>query len=291
MCDSIYMQLSCESNYHMKIAFVGKGGSGKSSISWLAVKTLEDMGSTVLAIDADHNMDLTSNLGLDPEITPLMHKTEQEFMEHVAVSKVSGVLNKDVDTLPSFTTSPQDSYTASIATKVSNEISLINIGLSAPDVMFSGKCAHGLSGPLKYYLGLLDEKDDFVVIDSVAGADMLNYGLYAGIDAVVGVVEPHRNSVKVFEQIQDICRKSLIPCFAVVNKPIANDFYKDFVSKNTGKILGEIPFDENVMNYDYSKVSDATKESMRNVIEKVKKLKKRGNLSTIKDFQEMKTSK
>ena len=275
----------------MKIAFVGKGGSGKSSISWLAVKTLEDIGSTVLAIDADHNMDLTSNLGLNPDTIPLMHKTEQEFMEHVGVSKVSGVLNKDTNSLPSFTINPQDSYTASIATHVSDKISLINIGLGAPDVMFSGKCAHGLSGPLKYYLGLLDEKDDFVVIDSVAGADMLNYGLYAGIDAVIGVVEPHRNSVKVFEQIQDICRKSLIPCFAVVNKPTDNDFYKDFVAKNTDKTLGEIPFDENVMNYDYSKVKDETKQSMRNVIDKVKKLKKRGNLSTIKDFQEMKNSK
>ena len=275
----------------MKIAFVGKGGSGKSSISWLPVKTIEDMGSVVLAIDADHNMDLTSNLGFNPDRTPFMHKTEQEFMERVGVAKVSGVLNKDINTLPSFTTNPQDSYTASIATYVSDKISLINIGLGAPDVMFSGKCAHGLSGPLKYYLGLLDEKDDFVVIDSVAGADMLNYGLYAGIDAVIGVVEPHRNSIKVFEQIQDICRKSLIPCFAMINKLTDNDFYKDFISKNGEKILGEIPFDENVMNYDYTKVKDKTKQAMTSVIEKVKKLKKRGNLSTIKSFQEMKSNK
>ena len=288
------MQPSCKSNYYMKIAFVGKGGSGKSSISWLAVKTLEDMGSTVLAIDADHNMDLTSNLGLDPEKTILMHKTEKEFMEHVGVlaeGRVSALLEKEDSQLPQFTTSPKDVYTASITTIVGPSVSLINIGLGSPDVIIAGKCAHGLSGPLKYYLGLLDEKDDFVVIDSVAGADMLNYGLYAGIDAVIGVVEPHRNSVKVFEQIQDICRKSLIPCFVVVNKPIDNDFYKDFVSKNNTKILGEIPFDENVMNYDYLKVKEETKQRMMAVIEKVKKLKKRGNLSTIKDFQEMKSGK
>lgn len=275
----------------MKIAFVGKGGSGKSSISWLTVKTLEDIGSVVLAIDADHNMDLTSNLGLNPDTTPLMHKTEQELMEHIGMTgegKLSGVLNKDLNSLPSFMTTPQDAYTASIVSKVSDNISLINIGLGAPDVMFSGKCAHGLSGPLKYYLGLLDEKDDFVVIDSVAGADMLNYGLYAGIDAVIGVVEPHRNSIKVFEQIQDICRKSLIPCFAVINKPTENDFYKEFVVKNSGKILGEIPFDENIMNYDFTKVKNETKEAVRSVLKKIKQLRKRGNLSTIKDFRDIK---
>lgn len=275
----------------MKIAFVGKGGSGKSSVSWLAVKTLEDMGSSVLAIDADHNMDLTSNLGLDPDVTPLMHTTEKAFMEIIGMTreeKLSSVVTKEENSLPSFTTNPQDTYTSSIATKLSDHLSVINIGLGSPDVMFSTKCAHGLSGPLKYYLGLLDEKDDFVVIDSVAGADMLNYGLYAGIDAVIGVVEPHRNSIKVFEQIQNICRKSLIPCFAVVNKPAENNFYKDFISMNNEKILGEIPFDENVMNYDYAKVKDETKKSMVVVIEKTKQLRKRGNLSTIKDFQDIK---
>lgn len=61
----------------MKIAFVGKGGSGKSSLSWLFVKTLESSGSDVLAIDADHNMDLTSNLGLDPDTTTLMRTTDK----------------------------------------------------------------------------------------------------------------------------------------------------------------------------------------------------------------------
>ncbi len=278
----------------MKIAFVGKGGSGKSSTSWLAIKTLEDMGSVVLAVDADHNMDLTSNLGLDPEKTPLMHRTEGEFMKHVGMSEsrgVSTILQKDENTIPSFTMNPQDAYTSSITTKASDNVSLINIGLGAPEVMFSGKCAHGLSGPLKFYLGLLDEKDDFVVIDSVAGADMLNYGLYAGIDAVIGVVEPHRNSVKVFDQIQDICRKSLIPCYAVINKPTNNDFYKDFISKNNDKILGEVPFDENIMNYNYSLIGEKTKEAMKSILSKIKQLKKRGNLSTIKDFQEMKQGK
>jgi len=278
----------------MKIAFVGKGGSGKSSVSWLAVKTIEDMGDFVLAIDADHNMDLTSNLGLDPEKTVLMHTTEKEFMETLGMvdgNKVSGLLSQEQSNLPSFTVDPLDRYTSSIATKVSDNISLINIGLGSPDVMFSGKCAHGLSGPLKYYLGLLDEKDTFVVIDSVAGADMLNYGLYAGIDAVIGVVEPHRNSVKVFEQIQDICRKSLIPCFAIINKPSDNNFYKDFVTKNSNLIVGEIPFDEAVMNYDYKNIGENTKKQMSLILDKVKHLKKRGNLNAIKNFQEMKTSK
>lgn len=278
----------------MKIAFVGKGGSGKSSVSWLAVKTLEDMGSAVLAIDADHNMDLTSNLGLDPEKTPLMHKTDKAFMEEVGLAEDkqwSRIITETDRKLPTFTISPPDVYTKSITTSVSKNISLINVGLGSPDVLFSDKCAHGLSGPLKYYLGLLDEKDNWVVIDSVAGADMINYGLYSGIDAVIGVVEPHRNSVKVFEQINDICRKTMIPCYAVINKPVKNEFYESFIDKYTSKILWEIPFDSNVMAYDYASLSNVTKDAMKTILGKVARLRKRGNIRSMQTFHEVKKSK
>lgn len=275
----------------MKIAFVGKGGSGKSSVSWLAIKTLEDMGKRVLAVDADHNMDLTSNLGLDPERTPLMHKTDKEFMEATGMhdtAKVSGLLSLDEANLSTFSLFPQDAYTSSITAKVSDSVSLINVGLGSPDVMFAGKCAHGLSGPLKYYLGLLKEGDDFVVVDSVAGVDMLNYGLYSGVDAVIGVVEPHRNSVKVFEQIESLCRRSLLPCYFVVNKPAKNEFYDECVTKYKEKMLGEIPLDTGILSYDYASVKDETKGAMKEVLEKVSSFKKKGGLSSIKSFQNMK---
>ncbi len=178
--------------------------------------------------------------------------------------------------LPSFTFN--DEYTNSISTHISPNLKLINIGLGSPDVLFNSTCSHGLSGPLKYYLGLYNEKNDWVVIDSVAGADMLNYGLYSGIDAVIGVVEPHRNSVKVFEQIQDICRKAMIPCYAIMNRPAENEFYEKFMNEFKDICLGEIPFDQAIVAYDYSSISSETKEAAEKVIEKIKGFKKKGNL-------------
>jgi CO dehydrogenase maturation factor len=263
----------------MKIAFVGKGGSGKSSISWLVIKTLEDMGASILAIDADHNMDLTSNLGLDPETTVLMRTTDKEFMEKTLTSCDGTCDAKNSNHehhLPTF--SLEDSYTQSITTNISKNLNLINIGLGSPDVLFTSTCAHGLSGPLKYYLGLLNEKDAWVVIDSVAGADMLNYGLYAGIDAVIGIVEPHRNSIKVFEQIQDICRKTMIPCYAIMNRPADNEFYTHFNNEFKTITLGEIPFDTSIVAYNYQSVKEGTKTSMKAILEKIKNLKRRSGL-------------
>ncbi len=263
----------------MKIAFVGKGGSGKSSTSWLIIKTLEANKTPTLAIDADHNMDLTSNLGTDPELTPRMEKSDKEFMSNAIKTCCSSRKETHTHT-PRFSVTPLDSYTDSITVKLSPYLSLINMGLGSPEVLFQSSCAHGLSGPLKYYLGFLDEHDAFVVIDSVAGADMLNYGLYAGIDAVIGVVEPHRNSVKVFEQIKTICSKTMIPCYAVVNKPDGNDFYNNFIEKNSTIILGEIPFDPGILNYEFETLQEKTLEASQAIIKKIQNLKKQKNLSS-----------
>jgi CO dehydrogenase nickel-insertion accessory protein CooC1 len=167
----------------------------------------------------------------------------------------------------------------------------VNLGLGNSDVLFSNKCAHGLSGPLKYYLGLLEEKDSFVVIDSVAGTDMLNFGLYSGIDAVIGVVEPHRNSFKVFEQIHALCKKTMVPCFAVVNKPTDNEFYNAIKKQYSECILGEIPFDENILNYEFEKLHPGTKAVMKEVLSKVSKLSKKGNLKSMQEFHSIKKSK
>lgn len=257
----------------MKIAFVGKGGSGKSSISWLITKAAEEKKQHVLAIDADHNMDLVSNLGQNPDATITMHKSDKAFMES-AMQTCCNNHNEDHHHTPHFSITPMDPYTTSIAVPLSPYLSLINIGLGSPEVAFQTSCAHGLSGPLKYYLGFLEEKDALVVIDSVAGADMLNYGLYAGIDAVICVIEPHHNSIKVFEQIHAICKKTMIPCYTVINKPNSSPLYESFKHTYNTIILGEVPLDHALLEYSYDHLQEETKESARKILEQIYRLKK-----------------
>ncbi len=275
----------------MKIAFVGKGGSGKSSTSWAVIQSFVEKGRNVLAVDADHNMDLTSLFNLDFEKIPLMYKTDSQFSANVQKennSPWSSILgSKDLDKIQ-FSVFPDDIYTKSITTNLNDKLKLITVGLGDPEALYSGKCAHGLSNPLKYYLGLLEEKDSMVVVDSVAGVDMVNFGLFSGIDAMICVVEPHINSIKVYKQIKEIARKTGLPLYIIINKPRHNDFYIQLQSQEKN-ILGEIPVDEAIINYDFKNIQEKTKEQLNKIISNIENISKINNRELLKSFHKEKS--
>ena len=53
----------------MKIAVVGKGGSGKTTTSAVLARTLARSGRDTLALDRDSNPNLGLSLGLDEQVT------------------------------------------------------------------------------------------------------------------------------------------------------------------------------------------------------------------------------
>lgn len=257
----------------MKIAFIGKGGSGKSTVSWLVTKLLAESGRKVLAIDADHNMDLASLLGIAvASDTPTLHRRHEAFL--AAVGQQPGKSWADIvldgRELPAFSLEPKDAYTQQITLQVPAEPQIEGavVGLGADDVLFSDKCAHGHSAPLKFYLPLLKEgeKTD-VVIDGVAGADMMNFGLFLGCDAVAVVVEPHPNSMRVLAQVAAIADRTHLPLFVVVNKVQEETEHLRALEGEWGdRIVGRIPADPGLISYDLAKLSGATRESAETML-------------------------
>lgn len=257
---------------HMKVAFIGKGGSGKSTVSWLATQTLVAEGRKVLAIDADHNMDLVSLLGKQVnDSTRTMHRFHDDFRAEVGQKedKRWQEIVLDGRALPTFTLSPKDSYTSKISIPVSDSVDLVAVGLGADDVLFSDRCAHGHSAALKYYLPLLDEGEQSdVVIDGVAGADMMNFGLFLGTDGVVVVVEPHPNSMRVLSQVAGIAERTRLPLFVVLNKVGTNQELAAQIESEWGsRIVGRIPADTALLSYDFSNLADRTKEEARAMLQ------------------------
>lgn len=261
----------------MRIAFVGKGGSGKSTVSWLFTKYAASNGMQVLAIDADYNMDLAHNLGWTEQEWPFISSAEKDFYKYLNLSDSDKYVDLPLrNNLPKFNLNPFDSFTAKYALPLNkhDNIKLIIAGHPNEETTYGSRCSHAYYAPLKYYLGLVEKSEDnLIVLDSVAGSDMINYGLYLGVDAIISVVEPTENSINVFNQIKTIANKLSIPVYAIFNKYRENEYTKDFFNKNNDIILGKIPIDTMLMEYSFDPFSIPIKESLDEIWFNIKKIK------------------
>lgn len=259
----------------LKLAVVGKGGSGKSTVSWLLIQHLASLKQLVLGIDADYNMNLLSNLGLDySSEVPTLHHSHQQFRQFVGLAEKESWGNLKDKQLPQLSVNPDDDYTASLTLQVSEWIKLVVVGLGDEDVLDSPLCGHGQVAPLKWYLPNLATNGTAVVIDSVAGTDMLNYNLYHGCDALIGVVENHRNSIRVLKQIQQTADRLGMPFYVVCNQSMEDAVSPEILNQWDQQLLGNLPCDEAIATYDYSQVSEQTQDCIsmiwRSLITKIK---------------------
>jgi len=89
----------------MKLAVSGKGGVGKTTFSALLIRTLDNAGKHVLAIDADPDANLAAALGIEgaDKIVPIADMKELIFERTEAKpGSIGGFfkLNPKVDDLP-----------------------------------------------------------------------------------------------------------------------------------------------------------------------------------------------
>ncbi len=204
----------------MKLAFLGKGGSGKSTLATACVRYLQNRGDFVLAIDADHNMDLSYNLGVEPGTflgnEPYAIKTylglseEASFVQARTVAAAKNI---------SFRLDPADDFTKRMSTIVDGRTLLMSAGPHT-DIVRSGEhCSHSLAAPLKVYLPLLKlNPHESVVLDERAGTDPVATGILSGVDIAVIAAEPTVHSVRVAGQIAHELELAGIPYAFVANK-------------------------------------------------------------------------
>ncbi len=226
----------------MKIAFLGKGGSGKSTMATAFVRELRARGVQVLAIDADHNMDLSYNLGAEPSL--FLGSDPERIKEYVGSVRTDiylNVLKTAKASGATFTLAPVDEYTKSVSIELENGLRLITAGPHTDRVRSQEYCSHSLAAPLKIYLPLLRlNPNEAVVIDERAGTDPVATGILSGVDLAVIVREPTVNSARVAEQIKSELELANIPHIVVENK-------KDGIEADTARAAKAIfvarPFD------------------------------------------------
>jgi CO dehydrogenase nickel-insertion accessory protein CooC1 len=258
----------------MKIAFVGKGGSGKSTVSWLFSNHLAQQQADVLAIDADYNMDLLHNFHLsEADVPHYINTAEKDFYEYLQLQETDMYVDiPSKSDLPQFTFSPPDWFTKkySFAINSSQSLRMMVTGMVPQDMLYGHRCGHAYISSLKYYIPLLHcATNEHVIIDAVAGTDLVSYGMFLGCDAVVVVVEETPHSVGVYDQISGITDTFSIPTFVVINKFRDTGRIKDFIATQADTIVGTIPFSESIIDYKYSDVAPNVKAVLGGIQEKL----------------------
>jgi CO dehydrogenase maturation factor len=191
----------------VKIAFAGKGGSGKTTLSSLFTRHLAAQGLPVVAIDADINQHLAEALGVDRE-PPAMGAHLTEIKEYLRGSnpRISSAAAMVKTTPPGAGSrllrpgGPDPVHDLAVGTPCGAR--LLATG-PFTDEDLGVACYHSKTGAVELYLNhLVDGPEEYVVVDCTAGADSFASGLFTRFDLTVLVAEPTRKGISVYRQWQ-----------------------------------------------------------------------------------------
>ena len=199
----------------MRIAFTGKGGSGKSTVSALFIEHLQQAQQNVIAIDADINVHLASLLGVacEQDLALSASQNVAEIRTHLLGSnELIGSVDRFVKTTPPgpgsqrFTLDSDNPIVAKYGTRVSRSVSLMHVGTyEAEDIGTS--CYHVNLAILENLLSHAETgPQDWIVCDMVAGTDAFSNSLHAQFDAIAIIVEPTPESTGVARKYRELAR-------------------------------------------------------------------------------------
>ncbi|MEV0778872.1 ATP-binding protein [Streptomyces sp. NPDC050433] len=233
----------------MKIAFVGKGGSGKTTLASLFIRHLTANEAPVIAVDADINQHLGAALGLDEEQTAAL----PAMGAHLPLIKeyLRGTNQRITSADSMIKTTPPGEGSQLLRVRESNPVydacaRTVRLDDGAVQLMATGPftesdlgvaCYHSKVGAVELCLNhLVDGPDEYVVVDMTAGSDSFASGMFTRFDMTFLVVEPTRKGVSVYRQYKEYARDFGVALNVVGNKVQAQDDV-DFLQDEVGDDL------------------------------------------------------
>jgi CO dehydrogenase maturation factor len=237
----------------MKVAFVGKGGSGKTSIASILARYIKSKDEYVLAVDSDLNQLLAFNIAPEDGI----ENDSIEFVgnNHKLVADYFRYKNERIDPNGTFnrTTPPGE---GSRLIRLQNNDELLNrftskvdgidfIHVGQPTQQQIGeRCYHTNMSVNEILLNhIVDKDDEYILVDLTAGIDTIISGMFVSYDVIFTIIEPSLHSTKVFNDYKRIAdetgyKANIVP---VANK-IVNQDDVTFIENNINEKI-EIAFE------------------------------------------------
>jgi len=232
----------------MKLAISGKGGVGKTTFSALLIRSLNDQGKQVLAIDADPDANLAAAIGISDagKITPISEMKDLIFERTEAKPGTIGgffKLNPKVDDLPD-----------ALSAKFDN-IKFMRLG----GIQKGGSgCLCPESTLLRALIThIVLARDEVVVMDMEAGIEHLGRATSQAVDKLIVVVEPGRRSIDTAGHINKLASDIGLKNIAMVGNKIRSAKDEEFLKKHLShfEFLGFIPYEDALIEADLNNIS------------------------------------
>ena len=222
----------------MKIAMVGKGGSGKTTLAGTLARVLAQRQHRVLAIDGDPNPNLALTLGMAREDADRIRYIPSSLVESVTTPAGQSTLRL---------TMTRDRVLGEYAAQAPDGVKLIVMGKPADGSAGSG-CMCSSHRAVRGLIAEMTGAGEHTITDMEAGLEHLKRGTARNVEAMLIVAEPYYRSLEAASRTFTLANELKIPhIYAVANK-VRNDADREAIEsycKQHGMpLIGVVPFEE-----------------------------------------------
>ncbi|SHF64136.1 CO dehydrogenase maturation factor [Desulfofundulus australicus DSM 11792] len=220
----------------MKLAISGKGGVGKTTIAAALIKSFAETHKTVYAIDADPDACLATAIGI-PETIASGLKPIVEMRDLIRAKTGDGTF---------FTLNPQVDDVLEDYSYRFNNIRFIRMG----GIKKGGSECYCRENTFLNAVvsSLLLDSNEVVVMDMGAGIEHLSRGTAKGVDLMLVVVEPSRNSINTANLVKKLAADLGIRKVRIIGNKIRSPREEEFIKGQfpPEEILGFIEFNHEI---------------------------------------------
>ncbi|MDD3279935.1 MAG: AAA family ATPase [Lachnospiraceae bacterium] len=224
------------------IAVAGKGGVGKTTLCGLLIQYLGDAGKgPILAVDADANSNLNEVLGVEVEATL------GDIREEIARSE----MDKNTPIPAGMSKADYAEFKFAGALAEEDDFDLLVMGRT------QGKgCYCYVNGLLQNQLAKLQNNYPYIVVDNEAGMEHISRGVLPSMNTAILVSDCSRRGVQAAGRIADLikeCDMKPKTVGLIINRApngVLNEGTKEEIEKQGMTLLGVVPQDEMVYQYD-----------------------------------------
>jgi len=232
----------------MNIGFYGKGGSGKTTISSLFALYLDSKDHHVGLLDADVNSHTSDVIGIKSDLSKTLSTSKNE----IDIWNYLAGKNLKVDPKEFLNTTPPGNGSGYWSMNKNNHLTkaygqafgvnahLFTVG-SYTEESIGVACHHTTQSIAENMVShFMPEKEDVLVVDSVAGNDAFGTTLFLN-DILVFVVKPEREGISVMNRFLQLSKSAGIEDkVLILGNQVGSDVQRHFLQREIPeeKLLG-----------------------------------------------------